>query len=141
MLKITSEALHRMIEHSRRDYPNEACGFLAGRAGVPAGVIVRAIPMRNVDASPTSYTMDPLEQMRVQRALRDEGLEHAGIYHSHVATEAYPSRRDVAHALAIQEFCQVPYLLVTLKDEQPHVRAFTMLDGHVHEEELVEAAS
>ena len=134
MVKIAGEALQAMIAHARRDDPNEACGYLAAKGGIA----VRAIPMRNVDASPTSYTMDPREQMQVQKALRDEGLTHAGIYHSHVATEAYPSRRDVAHALAIQEFCQVPYLLVTLKDARPRVRAFTILDGHVREEALVE---
>jgi len=136
MVKIAAEAVQQMIEHSRREYPNEACGYLAGRNGM----IVKAITMRNVDASPTSYTMDPLEQLKVQKALREQGLVHGGIYHSHVATEAYPSRRDVANALSVQEFCQVPYLLVTLKDERPRVRAFTILDGHVREEPLVEVA-
>ena len=137
MLTITSEAVQQMIDHSRRSYPNEACGFLAGAHGV----VRRAIAMRNVDESPTSYTMDPLEQIRVQQALRADGLVHAGIYHSHVATEAYPSRRDVANAVAIQEFCQVPYVIVTLQGERPRARAFTILDGHVREEELVEVAS
>lgn len=136
ILKITAEALRAMMAHAQQDAPNEACGYVAGRGGV----IVQAIRMRNVDASPTSYTMDPREQLRVQRQLRDEGLEHAGLYHSHVATDAYPSKRDVAHAVAIQEFCQVPYLLVTLKDAQPRVRAFTISDGHVREEELVEVS-
>ena len=125
-----------MIKHAQREYPNEACGYLA----VKNGVLVQAIPMRNVDESPTSYMMDPAEQLKVQKQLRAEGLAHAGIYHSHVATEAYPSRRDIAHAVAIQEFCDVPYLLVTLKDERPRVRAFTIRDGHVQEEELVEVA-
>ena len=137
MLKITSEALQGMIAHAQADYPNEACGYLASRDGV----VVRALPMRNVDASPTSYTMDPLEQLKVQRGLREERLEHAGIYHSHVATAAYPSKRDIAHALAIQEFCRVPYWLVTLKDQRPRARAFTLLDGHVQEEEIVEVAA
>lgn len=136
MLQITGEAMHGMIEHAQRDYPNEACGYLAARAGV----LVRAIPMRNGDESPTSYRLDPQEQLAVQRALREQGLEQGGIYHSHVATEAYPSRRDIAHALAIQDFCRVPYLLVTLKDARPRVRAFWVLDGNVREEELVEVA-
>lgn len=137
MIRITGEALQTMIAHAQRDYPNEACGYLAAAGGVA----VRAIPLRNVDASPTSYTMDPREQLTVQKQLRAEGLAHAGIYHSHVATEAYPSRRDIAHALAIQEFCRVPYWLVTLKDQRPRVRAFTILDGHVREETVEEVAA
>lgn len=134
---MTGEAIQQMIAHAKREYPNEACGYLAAKSGV----LIQAIPMRNVDASPTSYTMDPREQLTVQKRLRAEGLTHAGIYHSHVATEAYPSKRDIAHAAAIQELCQVPYLLVTLKDERPRARAFTILDGHVREEELVEVPS
>ncbi|MBI4227753.1 MAG: M67 family metallopeptidase [Candidatus Omnitrophica bacterium] len=137
MVRITGAALQEMIAHAQRDYPNEACGYLAARDGM----LVRAIPMRNADASPTSYTMDSREQLAVQRSLRAQGLEHGAIYHSHVATEAYPSRRDIAHALAIQEFCRVPYFLVTLKEARPRVRAFTILDGHVREEELVEVAA
>ena len=137
MVKITAEALQAMIAHAQAEYPNEACGYLAGRDGL----VVQAVRLRNADASPTSYTMDPLEQLKVQKALRGEGLEQAGIYHSHVATEAYPSRRDIANALAIQEFCRVPYWLVTLKDQHPRVRAFTLLDGHVQEEEIVEVAA
>lgn len=136
-LAITPDALQAMIAHAQRDYPNEACGWLAARDGV----VVRAVPMRNVDENPTSYTMDPLEQLTVQKSLRQKGLEHAGIYHSHVATEAYPSRRDIANALAIQEFCSVPYWLVTLKDQRPRVRAFTILDGHVREETVEEVAA
>lgn len=136
-LKITRAALDGMVAHAQQDYPNEACGYLGGRDGA----LVTAIPMRNVEASPTSYTMDPREQLTVQQGLRAQGLAHAGLYHSHVATEAYPSRRDVAHALAIQEFCQVPYLLVTLQGERPRVRAFTIVDGHVREEALVEVPS
>lgn len=136
-LTITRDALQAMVAHAQHEFPNEACGYLAGTGNV----VVRAIRLRNVDESPTSYTMDPREQLKVQKSLRGEGLEHAGIYHSHVATEAYPSRRDVAHALAIQEFCRVPYVLVTLKDERPRVRAFTILDGHVQEEALVEVAA
>ncbi len=137
MLAITRDALQAMIAHAQRDSPNEACGYLAAKDGV----VVRTVPMRNVDESPTSYTMDPLEQLTVQKTLRQEGLEHAGIYHSHVATEAYPSRRDVANALAIQEFCSVPYWLVTLKDQRPRARAFTILDGHVREQEFMEVAA
>ena len=133
MIRILPASMDAMVAHAQRDYPNEACGYVAARHGV----VVRVVPMRNVDASPTSYTMDPLEQLKVQKGLRAEGLEHAGIYHSHVATEAYPSRRDVANALAIQEFCDVPYFLVTLKDERPRVRAFLVRDGHVQEESLM----
>lgn len=138
MLKITSEALHQMMDHCRRDDPNEACGYLAGRDGVAT----RAIPMENVHASPSSYEMDPEEQLRIQRTLREDGLKEMAIYHSHVATEAYPSRRDIDRATAVQDFFDGHYVLVTLKEAwQPRARAFRIQDGHVQEEEIQEVTS
>ncbi len=135
MLKIASAALEEMIAHCKRDYPNEACGILAGKNTTA----MKAIPMANVHASPSSYEMDPKEQMEIQRRLRKEKMEQLAIYHSHVATEAYPSRRDVDRATAVQDFFDGHYVLVTLKEMgRPKARAFKVRDGHVTEEEFVE---
>lgn len=134
-MRVTAQALQEMIAHCRRDYPNEACGVLAGRGAKAA----RAIPMANAHASPTSYEMDPKEQIALQRRLREEGLDHLAIYHSHVATEAYPSRRDVDRATAVQELFDGHYVLVTLKAPgSARARAFRIRGGHVQEEPLVE---
>lgn len=135
MLKINPQALAEMIEHCRRDYPNEACGYLVGRNSL----VEEAIPLKNTHGSPSSFEMDPQEQLRLQRRLRAKRQEPLAIYHSHVATEAYPSRRDIDRATAIQDFFDGYYVLVTLKEwEKPRVRAFRIRDGHVTEEELVE---
>ena len=135
MLKITSQALGRMVSHCRQEYPNEACGYLAGRGER----VEQAYPIRNGAASPTWYEMDPAEQLKAQREIRQKGMEHLAVYHSHVATEAYPSRRDIERATAVQDFFDGRYVLVTLKDASPGARAFTIRDGHVAEEELVES--
>ena len=75
----------------------------------------------------------------MQRRLREEKAEHLAIYHSHVATEAYPSRRDIDRATAVQDFFDGYYVLVTLKERgRPAARAFLIRDGHVTEEEMVE---
>ena len=132
MLKMTSSASKTMIDHCEKEYPNEACGYLAG----PEGLMTKAIPLVNVHGSPTSYEMDPKEQLLVQRRLRGEGLVPRAIYHSHVATEAYPSRRDVERATAVQDFFDGHYVLVSLKEfGRPRVRAFHIQDGRVGEEE------
>ena len=137
MLKIASAALQEMIEHCRRDDPNEACGYLAGRDGAATN----AFPMKNVHASPSSYEMDPIEQVAFQRTLRKLDLKEMAIYHSHVATEAYPSRRDIDRATAVQDFFNGHYVLVTLKEAgRPRARAFRIQDGAVTEEEIHEVA-
>jgi proteasome lid subunit RPN8/RPN11 len=134
MLRVSARAMEEMIAHCRREYPNEACGVLAGRDGRA----ILTVPMRNVHASPSSYEMDPAEQLQVQRRLRESGLELLAIYHSHVATEAFPSRRDIERATAVQELFDGHYVLVTLKGPVPRARAFTIRDGHVREEPIRE---
>lgn len=134
-LRVSSVALEAMVEHCRKEYPNEACGYLAGRAGR----VARVFPIHNDAQSPTYYEMNPEEQLRAQKEMRQEGLEHLAVYHSHVATEALPSRRDIDRATAVQDFFDGHYVLVTLKDEgRPRARVFRIRDGHVSEEELIE---
>lgn len=96
MLTITQDLCDRIVAHARRDHPDEACGVLAGPAG--ADRPERFIPMTNAERSPTgfSWTSDDLLELYKEMDERDE--EMVVIYHSHTATEAYPSRTDVAWA-------------------------------------------
>ncbi|MBI1952697.1 MAG: M67 family metallopeptidase [Candidatus Omnitrophica bacterium] len=127
--------MEKMVEHCRREYPNEACGYLAGQGEFASAVY----PITNDAASPTWYEMNPGEQLSAQKEIRREGMSHLAVYHSHVATEAYPSPRDVERATAVQDFFGGHYVLVTLKEKgRPQARAFKINDGHVQEEPLEE---
>ena len=117
-----------MIVHCRREAPKEACGLLEGLGGV----VRRVRPMRNVDASPISYTMDPLEQLRAQKAMRAEGHTLLGIYHSHTASAAYPSPTDVRMAT----YPDAVYVIVSLAVEPPVAKAFRIRDGRIVEDDL-----
>ena len=62
---------------------------------------------------------------------RDE--EPVVIYHSHPATEAYPSRTDVAYAGEPTAH----YVVVSTRDpDQIELRSFRIADGEVTEEEV-----
>ena len=129
--KIKNDALKAMIEDCRKGYPNEACGYLIGNSDTAS----ETFPIGNDQESPTSYLMNPKDQIQAEQAMRQKGLKTLAIYHSHVATEAYPSQRDIQHAKSIQEFFDGKYVLVTLEDEKnPGTRVFTILDGEVSEE-------
>ena len=92
MLTISQELVDKIVAHARADHPDEACGVIAGpRAGPPE----RFVPMVNAERSPTFYRFDSLDQLRVWREMDDRDEEPVVIYHSHTATEAYPSRTDV----------------------------------------------
>ncbi len=118
-----------MIAHAQADVPNECCGIIAGEDG-RAVKLFRAI---NAEASPYRYSVDPKDLFRIYRECDDNGWSFLAIYHSHTASEAYPSPTDVRLAFW-PEAC---YILVSLRDpEKPVVRAFRILDGTISEEQI-----
>lgn len=132
MLNIGRDIVDAIVAHARRDHPDEACGIVAGPIGSDRPV--RLVPMTNAERSPTFYRFDSLEQLRVWREMDDRDEEPVVIYHSHTATEAYPSRTD--RDLAAEP--DAHYLLVSTRDDDDvEVRSFRIVDGVVTEEEVV----
>jgi proteasome lid subunit RPN8/RPN11 len=74
--------------------PTKACGIVAGPVG--SDDPTRHIPMDNAARSMTFYEFDSKEYLRVWREMDDLDEEPVVIYHSHTATEAYPSRTTSA---------------------------------------------
>jgi proteasome lid subunit RPN8/RPN11 len=131
MLTITEELRARIVAHARADHPDEACGMIAGPAGSDRPE--RFIPMTNAARSPTFYEYDSMEQFQLDKEMRERDEDPVVIYHSHTATEAYPSRTDIA--LAAEPGAH--YVLVSTRDPQEEeFRSFRIADGEVTEEEV-----
>ncbi len=107
-----------MVEHCIDGEPQEACGLLAARDGR----IVQVFRMTNGSASPVRYSLDPKEQFAVYEKIESEGWQLGGVFHSHTHTEAYPSPTDVRMASE-----DVPYVIVSLAQEPPSIRAFRIV--------------
>ena len=135
MLKIDAAILDAIVAHARRDHPDEACGVVAGPVG--SGRPERFVPMLNAARSPTFYEFDSADLLALYREMDDRDEEPVVIYHSHTATEAYPSRTDIALA-------QEPgahYVLVSTRDGADQsgdvdFRSFRIVDGQVTEEDV-----
>jgi len=129
VLTITRDLRDQIVAHARQDHPDEACGVLAGPAGTDRPT--RFIPMTNAARSPTFYEFDSTEQFQVWREMDDQDEEPVVIYHSHTATEAYPSRTDIG--LAAEPGAH--YVLVSTRDEdRTEFRSYRIVDGEVAEE-------
>ncbi len=129
VLALAKQFLDEVVTHAREEAPNECCGIIAGKDG-RARKLFRA---RNAEASPYRYSVAPEDLFRIYRECEDQGWDFLAIYHSHTASEAYPSPTDVRLAFWPEAY----YLLVSLQDpDNPVVRAFRILDGAVSEEEL-----
>jgi proteasome lid subunit RPN8/RPN11/molybdopterin converting factor small subunit len=127
---IPRDQVDELIAHARREYPNECCGLLSGRGSETT----RVYQMRNIQASPVVYQMDPKEQLDVFNRIDNDGEELIAIYHSHTHSPAYPSQTDIRLAY----YPESVYVIVSLADqENPATRAFRIVDGAVNELEVI----
>jgi proteasome lid subunit RPN8/RPN11 len=127
-----------MVSHALTDLPNECCGIIAGRDGVAT----RLYRTRNAEASPFRYNIHPLDLKNALEEADENDWQVLVIYHSHVASEAYPSPTDVRLAQWPGEpptdlFPGAYYVLVSLRDrDAPVVRAYQIHLGEVSEEPI-----
>ncbi|HET9730696.1 MAG TPA: M67 family metallopeptidase [Acidimicrobiia bacterium] len=120
-----------MIASAYDGLPDEACGLLLGPMvdGEPTGVVTEARACRNADASARTYTVDPRDLLAASRAAEAVGAEIIGVWHSHTHTDAYPSPTDVAQAVDPAWL----YVIVSLRDNVPVLRAYRIRDGVIGE--------
>jgi proteasome lid subunit RPN8/RPN11 len=123
-VEISQAELEELIAHARDDAPNECCGYMSLRDG-RVSAVVRA---RNERESPYGFQLDSGSQIDAWNLEENEGYEIA-VYHSHPKSPAEPSQTDINLAV-FPEWLQV---IISLKDD-PHVRAWRIVDGRVEEE-------
>lgn len=133
MLRLTAAIRDAIIAHAKRDHPDEACGIVAGPEG--SDTAVRHVEMVNAAGSPTFYEFDSTELLELYKQMWDRDEEPVVIYHSHTATEAYPSRTDIG--LANEPGAH--YVLVSTRehgnsDGPVEFRSYRIVDGEVTEE-------
>ncbi len=139
MLRIDRATYDAIVAHARKDHPDEACGVVAGAEGTDRPE--RFLPMLNAARSPTFYEFDSADLLKLYRDMDDRGEVPVVIYHSHTATEAYPSRTDISYASEPEAH----YVLVStrqhgdrtgLVDDEVEFRSFRIVEGQVREEDV-----
>lgn len=135
MLTIDQATYDAIVAHAKRDHPVEACGVVAGPEGSDRPE--RVIEMVNAAGSPTFYEFDSTELLELYKELWDRDEEPVIVYHSHTATQAYPSVTDIN--LASEPGAH--YVLVSTREhgnnEGPvEFRSYRIIDGAVTEEEV-----
>ncbi|MEO7944024.1 MAG: M67 family metallopeptidase [Marmoricola sp.] len=135
MLTISPAIRDAIVAHAKRDHPDEACGIVAGPEG--SGLAERFVEMTNAAGSPTFYEFDSTELFHLYKEMDANDEEPVVIYHSHTATEAYPSRTD--SGLASEPGAH--YVLVGTcehgNSEGPvEFRSYRIIDGEVTEEDI-----
>lgn len=129
MIMLPKEFAQEMLAQAKEKAPYEACGIIAGKGGRA----VKLYRTANAEHSETTYRLEPEEQYKIFMEMEEKGWELWAIYHSHPAFPAYPSARDIKQAY----FPEALYIIVSLAQEEPEIRAFRIVEGEVREEEVV----
>jgi len=131
VLVIRADLAREIVAHARRDHPDEACGVIAGPDGSDRAE--RLVPMLNAARSPTFYEFDSGDLLALYRDMDSRDEVPVVIYHSHTATEAYPSLTDISFASEPEAH----YVLVSTREAGSHeFRSFRIVDGVVTEEQV-----
>lgn len=133
-LEISRDFVEGILNQSRLEYPDEACGVILGPIGL--GSALRIKPMINAAHSPIFYEFGPMDLLALYREVDDRDEEIVVIYHSHPETVAYPSQTDIAYAGEPGAH----YVLVSTREEiapETEFRSFRIINGEVTEESVV----
>ncbi len=139
VLRLSASQYERIVGHCYEGLPDEACGLLAGPVGEVRGAreatghVSEVYPAVNADASARTYTVDGRDYLRASRDAEARGDEIIGVWHSHTHTDPYPSPTDVRSAVDPMWI----YVIVSLRDESPMLRAYRIRDGVVGECQVV----
>ncbi len=111
-----------LVQHARKEAPNEDCGLLAGRIDEANGekFVERVFFLTNLDHSPEHFSLDPKEQFAAVKEMRAAGLELLGNWHSHPATPSRPSEED--KRLAYDS--RASYFIWSLNGGEPVLNSF-----------------
>jgi proteasome lid subunit RPN8/RPN11 len=115
---VPGDVRRELVEHTREEAPNEACGLIVLRDGTAE----RYIRGRNKAESPYRFELDVDPELWF---LEDEGLDLA-VFHSHLSSPPRPSRTDVEN---IGLWQGKPYLIYSLREDA--LAAWSIADGEI----------
>lgn len=95
MLILNDELWGTVLTHLRACLPNEGVGLLSTLPGSDPVHAVRFYPGKNLNESPSRFTMDPHDVLRACEDMEREGTRLGVIVHSHPTTAAEPSQTDL----------------------------------------------
>ena len=115
-ISLTPPQIEELIKIAKDSLPNECCAFLLGEHN-DENKVAMILPMRNIDESPVSFSIDAAELLNAYTFADTKGMEITAIFHSHPA-KALPSSTDIKY-MQINPVAWVIYS--TIEDK---IRAF-----------------
>lgn len=126
VVHIHEELIQKLIEHSLKEAPKEACGILSGVVGEKHIHLERVYECENIHPKPTlEYFIKPEDQLRFFLEIEeDPNLDLVGFYHSHPRGPDSPSQIDASKNL----WPNYPIAIISL-DPAPRVTFWQWSEG------------
>lgn len=94
-LLLSHELRDAIVAHLQACLPNEGVGLLSTIDTMGTVRAIRFYPGRNLNESPSRFTMDPLDVLRACEDMEHEGTRLGVVVHSHPTTDPEPSHTDL----------------------------------------------
>lgn len=127
MITIPKSEYQKILEHAKKNLPEEACGLVAGEDSDAGKVIREVYLLTNIDHSNEHFSLDPKEHLAAVRDMRAKGLKPLGNWHSHPESPSRPSQED--KRLAFDS--RASYLILSLQDRENPVFKSFHIEGDV----------
>lgn len=116
-ISLTGAQITQLTRLAEDALPNESCAFLLG----VNDKVVKILPMRNVDESPVTFSIEPTELLQAYDLAESKGMQVIAIFHSHPAKPS-PSNTDI-------KFMQInPVVWVIYSTTESQLKAFVYDD-------------
>lgn len=89
-ISLTAGQIEELVSIAKDLLPDESCALLLGEKNA----VVEIFPMRNIDESPVTFSMDSTELVDAYSLAESKGLQVIAIFHSHPAQPS-PSSTDI----------------------------------------------
>lgn len=134
MITLKKADYEKMLEHAKKELPNEACGLLAGVIEGADKKVEKVYLLTNIDHSNEHFSLDPKEQLAAVKDMRANGLVPLGNWHSHPESPSRPSEED--KRLAYDS--KASYMILSLMElEHPVLHSFKIEGDQAEKETLV----
>lgn len=134
MIKISKSDYDKIVDHAKKELPNEACGLIGGVIENGEKIIKKVYLLTNIDHSNEHFSLDPREQLNAIKDMRNSGFVPLGNWHSHPESPSRPSDED--KRLAYDS--NASYMILSLMDsENPVLNSFRISADKSEKEELI----
>jgi len=132
IIRMDCKIYDEILDYAKSHLPEEACGLLAGDIEGNDKTIKKVYFLENTDHAEDHFTMNPKDQLKVVKDIRENGWKLLGNWHSHPSSPSRPSLEDISLA----HDSKSSYLILSFLTKAAVINSFHIENGEYEKEDL-----